>query len=177
MNNKFTVNFNKKKKETFKNISLKLNSNFRDNSKYNVNIIKNQITFKKRKLIENSKYNVIKQLLQCMIKKGHKATIEKEFKKMLFFMAQNKKLCKYNLRLTIYKGLKNITPMMDIRIIKFKRRTFEKIRFLSTKRQSIIMAHWLVKDINNKSNNFYKKLAFELSDASLKQGLIVKKNA
>ena len=129
-----------------------------------------QQNFKKHQFLK------IKQILQCMVKEGNKHTVERNFNKMLFYMAQNKKTFKNNPWILVTKGVYNLTPQLDIKTIKIKRKVFYKLKFMTTKRQSHLIYFWLINSLKKNNLNFYKNLAFELNEASLKRGEAFNKN-
>ena len=107
-----------------------------------------------------------------MIKRGNKATIENAFKQMLFFMAKNKKQFSNNSWYIISQSLYNITPQIDLKIIKVKRRIFYKLKFITPNRQNFLISSWLNKGINKKkqiNKKYYKSLAYEFNDIFLKK--------
>ena len=132
-----------------------------------------QINKQSKKTLKKNQLKKIKQILQCMIKKGNKSTIEKTFKQMLFFMAKNKKSFNHNSWYIVSQSLYNITPQIDLKIIKVKRKVFYKLKFITPNRQNFLMHAWLAKGANKKAklnNSYAKGLAYEFNDIILKRG-------
>ena len=130
--------------------------------------MKINISFKKN--YKKDQYLKIKNILQCMIKKGHKATIESVFKDMLFYMAKNKKTYPDNPWYIVVKGIYNITPQIDLKSIKIRRKVIYKLKFMTAKKQSYLVYHWLVNGMKKNNYNFYQNLAQELKEASVQKG-------
>lgn len=107
-----------------------------------------------------------------MIKRGNKATIEIALKQMLFFMAKNKKQFNDNSWYIISQSLYNITPQIDLKIIKVKRKIFYKLKFITSNRQNFLINSWLNKGIIKKkqiNKKYYKSLAYEFNDILIKK--------
>jgi len=124
----------------------------------------------KKKKLKKNQYIILNNFLQCMIKKGNKSTNEITFKKMLFYMAKNKKIFSKNSWVIIMKGFYNITPNINLKIIKIKRRIFYNLKFITSKKQSYLICSWLINGMKKNHHNFYKNLAQEFKEASLKKG-------
>ena len=101
----------------------------------------------KNKKFKKQQFFKIKQILQCMVKKGKKHTVEKNFANMLFYMAQNKKVFKKKPWTIVNKGFYYLTPQLDIKTIKIKRRVFYKLKFMTSKRQSHLIYFWLINSL------------------------------
>ena len=127
-------------------------------------------TLTHKKLLKKHQYKLLKNFLQCMIKKGKKSTTEITFKKMLFYMAKNKKTYSNNPWNIIMKGFYNITPHINLKAIKVKRRIFYNLKFITSKKQSYLICSWLLHGMKKNHNNVYKNLAQEFKEASLKKG-------
>lgn len=132
-----------------------------------------QITKQSKKTLKKNQLIKIKYILQCMVKKGNKSTIETTFKLMLFFMAKNIKIFNHNSWYIISQSLGSITPQIDLKMIKVKRKIFYKLKFITPNRQNFLINSWLSIGTKKKLrtyNKFYKSLAFEFNDIMLKRG-------
>lgn len=128
------------------------------------------LSLKKKNFLKKNQYINLHNFLQCMIKKGNKSTNEISFKKMVFYMAKNKKTFSTNPWIIVMKAFYNITPHVNLKIIKVKRRMFYNLKFITAKKQSYLMCSWLITGMKKNHHNFYKNLAQEFKEASLKKG-------
>ncbi|MBV33887.1 MAG: hypothetical protein CMP47_00175 [Rickettsiales bacterium] len=114
---------------------------------------------------------LIQQFFNSTLKKGKKSIMEKNFKKMLFFMAKNNKIFKQNSWIIIFKSIFNITPEINIKAYKVKRRVFHQIKFMTFKKQNYLICMWLIKGTAKyDKKNFYKNLAYSFKDVYFKKG-------
>lgn len=131
---------------------------------------------KKQKANISHKYLCLQTVLQCSIKKGKKNVAEKLFRKMVFYMAQDKKKFKQNPWHTVMQGIYNLTPQVGIKVIRTRRKVLYKLKFITLKKQSYLVYYWLIKSLKNNNNNFHKTMALELKEASKKRGSAFNKN-
>lgn len=112
----------------------------------------------------------IDKLLGFFIKKGQKSIAEKIFYNIIFIL--RKKTNIYPLKV-IYKGLKNVRPVVDVKIIKKSGRKLELPKILGVSRRFYLAMKWLIKssETHEEYNSFDKKFLIEiLNSIKLKSG-------
>ena len=127
---------------------------------------------KEEEQIKVNTFNLLKlkQVLQCFIKGGNKATVEIMLKKMLFYMAQNKKIYKKQSWFVIMVSIHKMNPFLNLKVIKVKRRVFYKIKFMALNNQNYLLYSWLIKSVQKNHHNFYKNLAQEFKNSYYQKG-------
>jgi ribosomal protein S7 len=127
--------------------------------------------FNKKTYINSLKY---KKLLQYIIKKGKKYTLENIFRKGILFWIQNIKDKNFNL--TFNKAFSNTTPLVSF---KTKRKGSKNINIpikISENKSNFLAANWILKNaLLKKKRNLYESIIEELRESSLKKGSSVKK--
>lgn len=113
-------------------------------------------------------------LLQYILKKGKKNTLETQFKKgVLFWMKSN---LQKNYKKTLTDAFLNTTPYISV---KTKRKGSKNIYLptkISKKRGQFLSAKWLLTNsFSKQKRNFYEGIVEELLESSLKKSLSVKK--
>lgn len=112
----------------------------------------------------------IDKLLGFFIKKGQKSIAENIFYNVIFILRKRTNL--YPLKL-IYKALKNVRPVVDVKIIKKSGRKLELPKILGVSRRFYLAMKWLIKssETHQEYNTFDKKFLLEiLNSIKLKSG-------
>jgi small subunit ribosomal protein S7 len=129
---------------------------------------------KKDYLIQKTSINHYKHLLQYILKKGKKNTLENHFKKGVFFWMKN--IPEKNFKTTLTNAFLNTTPYVSV---KTKRKGSKNIYLplkITKKRGKYLSAKWLLTNsFAKQKRNFCEGIVEELIDSSLKKSLSVKK--
>lgn len=166
LNNKYITNKSllwlEIRKKSKQNLKVKLKQHFNLINK-NINFLKNSFSF-----------NYYVFLLQLLIKKGYKYSLEQLFKRSLIFWIKH--YTKNKFLSVLHLAFLNLTPRVSV-ITKRKGSKNIYIPYrLSKKKSRFLAARWLITNaFLKKKRNFFEGILEELLECSLKMSISLKK--
>lgn len=125
--------------------------------------------------IKNFKFLVVK-FINLLMKNGKKTKSEKIFYETLKILSLENKQFPF---LVFFKALKNISPLIIVRTVKIRGRSFQIPIPLKESKQLAIGMKWLIKECRNvkitKDNSFSNSLVQQINLAYEKKGNILNK--